>query len=397
MPSPKRWLALTLSMLLTLSISACTTESPPAVQPQPTPIPATAAPPEATVSALPTSTPSVTPTAAASSTTTTLITDTIALAPLQPLQRKEIVDRPLRNVRALTDGTVKYKTALWSPGAEWIAAVPQDGPGMDAIDTRSGEVRPIVTDTFVLEPLWADADTLLVHQTAPDGDQLTRFILAEEAVRQEPLITNAPSIRAVGAGGSSITFATAQGQLQILQQSMVQHHSLPLAALVTAPAPEPQDSPIIAVNPLVANLEAVQTVLLRIDGDRATSTPLSNAGEGLWLPRWSPDGAKLALTSIEGRIVSSSSDGARRFDLGPGDQPSWSPDGTRLAYAGTSAGLEFISRDIHVTDWRGAEPRARLTEANEEQFFTSPSWSPDGTRIAFVEIDDGKIYVGDVP
>jgi Tol biopolymer transport system component len=151
------------------------------------------------------------------------------------------------------------------------------------------------------------------------------------------------------------------------------------------------------VNPLVTNLEDIQTLIFQLQSNVARVNAISEVGEGLWLPRWANDRSKLVLTSIGGRIVTSTVDGTARYDLGPGDSPAWSPDNKRLAYAGTSAGDEFISRDIHVVDWQGRGPRLRLTDAGEEEFYTSPSWSPDSTRIAFIEIDSGQLFVGIVP
>jgi hypothetical protein len=392
-PAARRLSWRCIAWALLLLLSACNSQPP--AEPQPTTIPASVLPssqPQPTPSAA-TATATVEATAETRSPALTLITETATLATPQPLQTSEVVDRPLRSVQALTDGSRKYKTALWSPGANWIAATPQDGPGLDAINVGSGEVRALVTDTFVLEPIWFDADTLLVQRVAADGDQLVRVTLTEQGSTIEPLVTNAPPLRAISTAGGSVAFATAE-QLYVQHEADRQEVALPLPALISAPAPQRRNGLMVALNPTVANLESVATLLLRITGDRATLRPLSNPGEGLWLPRWSADGDKLVLTSIEGRIVASSVDGAERFDLGPGDLPSWSPDGERIAYAGTSAGLEFLDRDIHVVDWRGQGPRLRLTNANDEQFFTSPSWSPDGTRIAFVEIDDGKIYVG---
>lgn len=405
----RRRVSLAIIVLLAL-LSACSSQ-PPAETSEQTTLPATASsslPPEpsieATVEAAVESTPEATTgpesTDAPLGTMLPLITETVTLASPQPLQNTEIVDRPLRNLRALTDGSRKYKVALWSPGADWIAATPQDGPGLDAINVSSGEVRAIVTDTFVLEPVWLDATTLLVHRVADDGDQLVQVTLTEQGIESDLMVTNAPPLRAVATGGSVWSFSTAE-QLYVLNQPTRQDIPLPLPALITAPSPQTEDGLLVAINPVVPNLESITTLLVHITGpragDRATITPLSNADEGLWLPRWSRDGSKLALTSIEGRIFSSTPDGSERYNLGPGDLPAWSPDGARLAYAGTSAGLEFLDRDIHLVDWRGQEARLRLTDANEEQFFTSPSWSPDGTQIACVEIDDGKIYVGALP
>jgi Tol biopolymer transport system component len=68
-----------------------------------------------------------------------------------------------------------------------------------------------------------------------------------------------------------------------------------------------------------------------------------------------------------------------------------------LAYAGASAGREWTTRNIHVVRANGTEERQRLTDANDEQFYVSPSWSPDGQQILFVELDSGQLFVGTVP
>jgi Tol biopolymer transport system component len=77
--------------------------------------------------------------------------------------------------------------------------------------------------------------------------------------------------------------------------------------------------------------------------------------------------------------------------------PSWSPDGEQIAYVGANAGTEWISRDLYLVDWQGQKPRQRLTRVGDGEFFSSPSWSPDGGRIAFVELDSGRVFVGDAP
>jgi Tol biopolymer transport system component len=180
----------------------------------------------------------------------------------------------------------------------------------------------------------------------------------------------------------------------VTSQSSAKPSTLPFSALVAAPAPQAADVSRVAISPLVSNLENIQTLIVEPQTDTVKVTPISEVGEGLWLPRWSPDSTKLALTSIGGRIVASTVDGTTRYDLGPGDSPAWSPDNNRIAYAGTSAGDEFTLRDIHVVDWQGRGPRFRLTDAGEQEFYTSPSWSPDSTRIAFLEIDSGQLFVG---
>lgn len=57
--------------------------------------------------------------------------------------------------------------------------------------------------------------------------------------------------------------------------------------------------------------------------------------------------------------------------------PSWSPDGTRVAFASNEHG----NYDIYVQNADGGD-RTNLTNSPEES--SQPIWSPDGSRIAYV-------------
>ncbi len=352
--------------------------------------PTHAARPTATAVPVPATHPSATPVP-----TPTLAVVQVALAPPTPLADITIVDRPLRGLRPLTDGRVKYRLAQWSPDGRWIAATPQDGPGLDLIDAGGGAPLRVVSDTYVLEPLWADAETLIVPQTGADGDALVAYRIAASGVVSATLASMPGPVHAVGAGPGLTSFS-ADGGLYVVMNGGLQRVA-ELDALVTAPALAEDGVPWIALTPMVLDLEQVQTQVLRLAPTGATLFSLSAAGEGLWLPRWAPRDGWLALTSIEGRIVTVASDGSARHELGPGDQPAWSPDGTRLAYVGTNAGTQWISRDLYLVDRAGRGPRLRLTQVGEGEFISSPSWSPDGARLALVELDSGRIFVGELP
>jgi dipeptidyl aminopeptidase/acylaminoacyl peptidase len=135
-------------------------------------------------------------------------------------------------------------------------------------------------------------------------------------------------------------------------------------------------------------------------------------------PRWSPDGRWLAFTSERDGDV------AQLYVLPvdrPGEPvaltglkesveaPAWSPDGTRLAFLARDhdpdddvedvakrpprritrlqyrldhEGFTFARRHhVYVVGRDGASPALRITEGDMED--GAPSWSPDGTRIAF--------------
>lgn len=318
-----------------------------------------------------------------------IVTQTVTLAPLRPLQDERVVDQ-LATPRALTDGERLYRIAAWSPRGPWIAAVPQDGPGLDVINSETSEVVPVLRDEYALQPVWDVAPNgepcLLLHRVAGAGDRLD-VRCAPNWERNARTITTDGPIRAPALAGDRVAWSSADD------------------LVLAAPDPQPLGlgsalmlalrDDLLLWTPTVANLEDVQTIVALLDAGQQYA--LSNRGEGLWLPTPSPDGAKLAMTSIGGRVATASTTGDARYDLGPGDSPAWSPDSARLAYAGVSAGEEFLARDIYVVDWQGRGARIRLTNANDEQLYTSPSWSPDGSQIAFVEIDSGQVFVIDAP
>ncbi len=70
--------------------------------------------------------------------------------------------------------------------------------------------------------------------------------------------------------------------------------------------------------------------------------------------------------------------------------PSWSPDGTKIAFTSHRDG----NWEIYVMDADGSNP---INITNNDGYYNLPSWSPDGTQIAFTSHRDGnyEIYVMD--
>ncbi len=74
------------------------------------------------------------------------------------------------------------------------------------------------------------------------------------------------------------------------------------------------------------------------------------------------------------------------------DSPTWSPDGERIAYHSRASG----NSDIWVASIGGGAP-ANLT-VDSEAFDAYPSWSPDGSRLAFLSgRGQGGLYVMPMP
>jgi Tol biopolymer transport system component len=96
-------------------------------------------------------------------------------------------------------------------------------------------------------------------------------------------------------------------------------------------------------------------------------------------PVWAPDGTIIALEGID--LVEPDGSGRRHFVAG--SSPAWSPDSQRLAFVRFAGG----SSDISIVNRDGSGQRVLVADGAD------PAWSPDGTKIAFVR--DGDIWVVD--
>ncbi len=193
-----------------------------------------------------------------------------------------------------------------------------------------------------------------------------------------------------------------------------------LPAAVEEATPQPTPAPVVeqatpeALSATSASLEGKLVFQTSSGGDIYTinvdGTNLTYLTHGLD-PAWSPDGSQVAFTRwyhTEGGIYVINADGSGErliFADPQAKAPIWSPDGTRIAFTYQHGG--------HLTNWKkcrtftppgASEPirfcfempadpwwklgvvhleDGRLDELYCHNYSYSPTWSPDGTRIAY--------------
>jgi serine/threonine protein kinase len=242
-------------------------------------------------------------------------------------------------------------------------------------------------------------------KTAPlqPPSTVTRTLLPTftPSIPSTPTQTPEPTPTSLGGGYSQIAFASNRtGAPQIFIMNADGSDPLQVTNMTFGacqPAWSPDGARLVFISPCSKRQDqypGANLYIINADGSGLTP-PLSTGEDGDFYPSWSPDGTRIAFTSLrdgspqiyvlnlDNNLVlhlTSASGDSRLPDWSM--QPAWSPSGTQIVYTGHGPLTDALQIWVMSDSGLG---QSFLIHRGADQWDFLPDWSPDGKTILFSE------------
>ncbi|MBK9925664.1 MAG: serine/threonine-protein kinase [Anaerolineales bacterium] len=206
-------------------------------------------------------------------------------------------------------------------------------------------------------------------------------------------------------GGSQIAFASARNGAPQIYLSNLDGTGLTLLTNIVDGACQPSWSPdgaqLVFISPCLTRGDVAENAykdssLYLINADGSGQKPLTVVPGSDFDPDWSPDGRRIAFTSLrDGKkdiyILTLESGAINRITSVSGDvqensQPSWSPFGNQIVYTVKRVGAYQI--------WAMSDTgqgNVQIARSGQQFLDYLPVWTPDGSTVLFSQRDSGGV------